>query len=184
MKALCSSSTWLFGNAYERELLLARRKAEQEAAKKFLKFLFTGQPMLEYAMGVPGHVAPAIKDIQAQVLEQGAGDALEIEGVGRRQGAAEQDVAQRDGGGVEQRADGWHRDVRADEDGEHGGEVARAEEAERVGAAHEVLAIELVPALARELRQVRLGVGVRRCGELVVVRIDAGVVERHDRHRH
>ena len=41
-----------------------------EEAKKFLKFLFTGQPLLEYAMGVPGHVAPAIKEIQAQVLEQ------------------------------------------------------------------------------------------------------------------
>ena len=41
-----------------------------EAAKKFLKYLFTGQPMLVYAMGVPGHIAPAIKDIQAQMLEQ------------------------------------------------------------------------------------------------------------------
>jgi len=41
-----------------------------EEAKKFLKFLFTGQPMIEYAMGVPGHVAPALKDVQAQVLEQ------------------------------------------------------------------------------------------------------------------
>jgi len=41
-----------------------------EEAKKFLKFLFTGQPMLEYAMGVPGHVAPALKEIQAKVLEQ------------------------------------------------------------------------------------------------------------------
>ncbi len=41
-----------------------------EEAKAFLKFLFTGQPMLDYAMGVPGHVAPALKDVQAQVLEQ------------------------------------------------------------------------------------------------------------------
>jgi multiple sugar transport system substrate-binding protein len=41
-----------------------------EEAKKFIKFLFTGQPMLDYAMGVPGHVAPALKEIQAQVLEQ------------------------------------------------------------------------------------------------------------------
>jgi multiple sugar transport system substrate-binding protein len=41
-----------------------------EEAKKFLKFLFTGQPMLDYAMGVPGHVAPALKEVQAKVLEQ------------------------------------------------------------------------------------------------------------------
>lgn len=41
-----------------------------EEARKFIKFLFTGQPMLDYAMGVPGHVAPALKDVQAQVLEQ------------------------------------------------------------------------------------------------------------------
>ena len=41
-----------------------------EEAKRFLKFLFTGQPLLDYAMGVPGHIAPAIKDIQAQMLEQ------------------------------------------------------------------------------------------------------------------
>jgi multiple sugar transport system substrate-binding protein len=41
-----------------------------EEAKKFIKFLFTGQPMLDYAMGVPGHVAPALKEVQAQVLEQ------------------------------------------------------------------------------------------------------------------
>ena len=41
-----------------------------DEAKKFLKFLFTGQPMLDYAMGVPGHVAPALKEVQAQLLEQ------------------------------------------------------------------------------------------------------------------
>ncbi len=41
-----------------------------EEAKKFLKFLFTGQPLIDFAMGVPGHVAPAIKDVQAQLLEQ------------------------------------------------------------------------------------------------------------------
>lgn len=41
-----------------------------EEAKRFLKFLFTGQPLLDYAMGVPGHIAPAIKDIQAEMLEQ------------------------------------------------------------------------------------------------------------------
>jgi multiple sugar transport system substrate-binding protein len=41
-----------------------------EEAKRFLKFLFTGQPLLDYAMGVPGHIAPAIKETQAQMLEQ------------------------------------------------------------------------------------------------------------------
>lgn len=41
-----------------------------EEAKKFLKFLFTGDRLLRYAMGVPGHIAPAIKSVQAQLLEQ------------------------------------------------------------------------------------------------------------------
>jgi multiple sugar transport system substrate-binding protein len=41
-----------------------------EEAKKFLKFLFTGDNLLTYSMGVPGHIAPAIKDIQARLLEQ------------------------------------------------------------------------------------------------------------------
>ena len=41
-----------------------------DAAKKFLKYLFTGEPLLKYAMGVPGHIAPAIKEVQAQMLEQ------------------------------------------------------------------------------------------------------------------
>jgi ABC-type glycerol-3-phosphate transport system substrate-binding protein len=41
-----------------------------EAAKKFLKFLFTGQPLLNYAMTVPGHIAPALKNVQAEILEQ------------------------------------------------------------------------------------------------------------------
>lgn len=41
-----------------------------EEAKKFLKFLFTGEPLLQYSMGVPGHIAPALKDIQAKLLEQ------------------------------------------------------------------------------------------------------------------
>jgi ABC-type glycerol-3-phosphate transport system substrate-binding protein len=41
-----------------------------EEAKKFLKFMFTGKPLLAYAMAVPGHVAPAIKEVQAQILEQ------------------------------------------------------------------------------------------------------------------
>jgi ABC-type glycerol-3-phosphate transport system substrate-binding protein len=41
-----------------------------EAAKKFLTFLLTGEPLLSYAMTVPGHIAPAIKDVQAQLLEQ------------------------------------------------------------------------------------------------------------------
>jgi len=41
-----------------------------EAAKQFLKYLFTGQPLLKYAMGVPGHIAPAIKEVQAQMLTQ------------------------------------------------------------------------------------------------------------------
>ena len=41
-----------------------------EEAKKFLKFLFTGDPLLQYSMGVPGHIAPALKDIQAKLLEQ------------------------------------------------------------------------------------------------------------------
>jgi ABC-type glycerol-3-phosphate transport system substrate-binding protein len=41
-----------------------------EEAKRFLKFLFTGKPLLDYAMGVPGHIAPAIKEVQAEMLEQ------------------------------------------------------------------------------------------------------------------
>jgi multiple sugar transport system substrate-binding protein len=41
-----------------------------EEAKKFLKYLFTGDQLLQYAMGVPGHIAPAIKSVQAQMLEQ------------------------------------------------------------------------------------------------------------------
>jgi len=41
-----------------------------EAAKKFLKFLFTGDQLLTYSMGVPGHIAPAIKEVQARMLEQ------------------------------------------------------------------------------------------------------------------
>ena len=41
-----------------------------EEAKKFLEYLFTGDPLLQYAMGVPGHIAPAIKSVQAQMLEQ------------------------------------------------------------------------------------------------------------------
>lgn len=41
-----------------------------EEAKKFLEFLFTGDRLLQYAMGVPGHIAPAIKSVQAQMLEQ------------------------------------------------------------------------------------------------------------------
>jgi multiple sugar transport system substrate-binding protein len=41
-----------------------------EEAKKFLEFLFTGDRLLEYSMSVPGHIAPAIKDVQAQLLEQ------------------------------------------------------------------------------------------------------------------
>jgi ABC-type glycerol-3-phosphate transport system substrate-binding protein len=41
-----------------------------EEAKKFLKYLFTGDQLLQYAMGVPGHIAPAIKSVQAQLLEQ------------------------------------------------------------------------------------------------------------------
>ncbi len=41
-----------------------------EEAKKFLVYLFTGDRLLQYAMGVPGHIAPAIKSVQAQMLEQ------------------------------------------------------------------------------------------------------------------
>jgi multiple sugar transport system substrate-binding protein len=41
-----------------------------EEAKKFLEYLFTGDQLLQYAMGVPGHIAPAIKSVQAQMLEQ------------------------------------------------------------------------------------------------------------------
>jgi ABC-type glycerol-3-phosphate transport system substrate-binding protein len=41
-----------------------------EEAKKFLEYLFTGDRLLQYAMGVPGHIAPAIKSVQAQMLEQ------------------------------------------------------------------------------------------------------------------
>lgn len=40
-----------------------------EEAKKFLEFLFTGDNLLEYSMSVPGHIAPAIKDVQAKMLE-------------------------------------------------------------------------------------------------------------------
>lgn len=41
-----------------------------EEAKKFLEFLFSGDRLLKYAMGVPGHIAPAIKEVQAEMLEQ------------------------------------------------------------------------------------------------------------------
>jgi len=41
-----------------------------EEAKKFLEFLFTGDRLLDYSMSVPGHIAPAIKDVQARLLEQ------------------------------------------------------------------------------------------------------------------
>jgi ABC-type glycerol-3-phosphate transport system substrate-binding protein len=41
-----------------------------DEAKKFLKFLFTGEPLMEYALGVPGHVAPALKEEQSHLLEQ------------------------------------------------------------------------------------------------------------------
>jgi multiple sugar transport system substrate-binding protein len=41
-----------------------------EEAKKFLEYLFTGDQLLQYAMGVPGHIAPAIKSVQAEMLEQ------------------------------------------------------------------------------------------------------------------
>jgi multiple sugar transport system substrate-binding protein len=41
-----------------------------DEAKKFLEYLFTGDQLLQYAMGVPGHIAPAIKSVQAQMLEQ------------------------------------------------------------------------------------------------------------------
>jgi multiple sugar transport system substrate-binding protein len=41
-----------------------------EEAKKFLEYLFTGDRLLQYAMGVPGHIAPAIKSVQVQMLEQ------------------------------------------------------------------------------------------------------------------
>lgn len=41
-----------------------------DAAKKFLEYLFTGDQLLQYAMGVPGHIAPAIKSVQAKMLEQ------------------------------------------------------------------------------------------------------------------
>lgn len=41
-----------------------------EEAKKFLEYLFTGDRLLRYAMGVPGHIAPAIKSVQAEMLEQ------------------------------------------------------------------------------------------------------------------
>ncbi|MCL4186671.1 MAG: extracellular solute-binding protein [Rhodobacteraceae bacterium] len=41
-----------------------------EEAKMFLEFLFSGDRLLNYAMAVPGHIAPAIKDVQARLLEQ------------------------------------------------------------------------------------------------------------------
>jgi multiple sugar transport system substrate-binding protein len=40
-----------------------------EEAKKFLKFMLTGDRLVKYALGVPSHIAPAIKDVQAQVLQ-------------------------------------------------------------------------------------------------------------------
>jgi multiple sugar transport system substrate-binding protein len=39
-------------------------------AKKFLEFLLTGDRLMGFAMAVPGHIAPAIKDVQARLLEQ------------------------------------------------------------------------------------------------------------------
>jgi ABC-type glycerol-3-phosphate transport system substrate-binding protein len=41
-----------------------------EEAKKFMMFMLTGDRLLKYAMGVPSHIAPALKDVQAQVLQQ------------------------------------------------------------------------------------------------------------------
>lgn len=41
-----------------------------DEAKKFLEFLFTGDPLVQFAMGVPGHIAPALKDVQGRILEQ------------------------------------------------------------------------------------------------------------------
>jgi ABC-type glycerol-3-phosphate transport system substrate-binding protein len=41
-----------------------------EEAKKFLEFMFTGDRLLSYSLAVPGHVNPAIKDVQAKLLEQ------------------------------------------------------------------------------------------------------------------
>lgn len=41
-----------------------------DEAKKFLEFMLTGDRLLAYAMAVPGHNAPPIKEIQAKVLEQ------------------------------------------------------------------------------------------------------------------
>ncbi|MBI2755539.1 MAG: extracellular solute-binding protein [Chloroflexi bacterium] len=41
-----------------------------EEAKKFLQFMFTGDQLLKYSMAVPGHIVPAIKDVQDRVLQQ------------------------------------------------------------------------------------------------------------------
>jgi multiple sugar transport system substrate-binding protein len=41
-----------------------------DEAKRFLEFMLTGDRLVKYAMGVPSHIAPAIKEIQEQVLQQ------------------------------------------------------------------------------------------------------------------
>ena len=41
-----------------------------EEAKKFLQYMFTGDELLKFSLGVPGHIAPAIRDVQAELLEQ------------------------------------------------------------------------------------------------------------------
>lgn len=40
-----------------------------EEARLFLEYLLTGERLLEFALTVPGHIAPAIRDVQAQLLE-------------------------------------------------------------------------------------------------------------------
>ncbi len=40
-----------------------------EEARQFLKFMLTGDRLVKYSLGVPGHIAPAIKEVQAQVLQ-------------------------------------------------------------------------------------------------------------------
>ena len=51
-------------------VVVGARQSNPEEAKKFLKFILSGQPLLDYSMAVPGHNAPPIKEIQAQVLQQ------------------------------------------------------------------------------------------------------------------
>jgi multiple sugar transport system substrate-binding protein len=40
-----------------------------EEARAFLEYILTGDALVQYSLGVPGHIIPALKDEQAQALE-------------------------------------------------------------------------------------------------------------------